>query len=185
MTPWLAVAGILVWLSFEVFVRQPGEARRVSAPTDVSWSTQLLLLSYLVVLAITVIVSIMQLVPIPPAMRWIGLAVLAIGLALRAWAMIFLRNSYSRVLQVIQQQSLMTGGPYRVIRHPGYAGSLLVWIGFAVGLGSWVAALFAALLLGAAYIHRISAEERMLAAEFGPAYVAYRRSTWRLIPGLF
>jgi protein-S-isoprenylcysteine O-methyltransferase Ste14 len=185
MVSWLAVAGLLVWLSFEFWLRQSGESKRVSGPTDVSRSTQVLLASYLAVLAIVVVSSIIQLAPIPMALRWVGCAILAGGLALRAWAMTLLRSSYRRGLQVAESQTLVTAGPYRVIRHPGYAGSLLVWFGFALGLGSWVATLLTAVLLGAAYVYRIIAEERMLRAEFGAAYEDYRRTTWRLIPGLF
>jgi protein-S-isoprenylcysteine O-methyltransferase Ste14 len=182
---WLALVGLLTWLSFELVLRQGGESRRVSGPGDVSRSTQVLLVSYAVVLAIVVACSILQLLPIPIGFRWLGCALLVAGLALRAWAMILLRNSYSRGLQVSEGQRLVTTGPYRVVRHPGYAGSLLVWVGFALGLGSWVATILAAVLLGAAYAYRISAEERMLRAEFGRAYGDYQRATWRLIPGLF
>jgi protein-S-isoprenylcysteine O-methyltransferase Ste14 len=182
---WLALLGLLIWLSFEVVLRQGDEAQRVSGSGDVSRSTQLLLAGYLVSLAIAIPFSIIQLVPVPLAIRWLGCAVLAGGLALRAWAMILLRSSYSRGLQVSESQQLLRAGPYRVIRHPGYAGSLMVWLGFALGLGSWVATLFVFVLLGAAYLYRINAEERMLLAEFARAYADYQRATWRLIPGLF
>lgn len=47
-------------------------------------------------------------------------------------------------------------GPYRVIRHPGYAGSLLVWIGYALGAGSWAGAILIGIVLGAAYFYRIN-----------------------------
>ncbi len=85
----------------------------------------------------------------------------------------------------MKRQELVTAGPYRLIRHPGYAGSLLVWIGYALGAGSWAAAILISLVLGGAYLYRIAAEERMLRAEFGATYQMYQQRTWRLIPGLF
>lgn len=185
MVPWLASAGLLVWMSLEVLLRQGAEAKRVSGRGDASRSTQVLIVAYLVALATVVALSILQLASIPMTLRWIGCAILAGGLALRVWAMTLLRSSYSRGLQVSESQRLVTAGPYRVVRHPGYVGSLLVWLGFAMGLGSWVATLLAAVVLGAAYVYRIIAEERMLRAEFGPAYTNYERATWRLIPGVF
>jgi protein-S-isoprenylcysteine O-methyltransferase len=185
MVLWLAIAGLLVWLSFEFLLRQGGESKRVSGPLDVTRSTQVLVVVYLAVLVIVVVATIIQAAPIPVVLRWVGCAILAAGLALRAWAMILLRSSYSRGLQVTDRQSLVKAGPYAVIRHPGYAGSLLVWLGLALGLGSWVATLLAAVLLGAAYRYRIIAEERMLRSEFGRPYADYQRATWRLIPGLF
>ncbi len=99
--------------------------------------------------------------------------------------MAILGNSYSRELQVTDRQLLMMAGPYRIIRHPGYAGSLLVWIGFALGAGSWAGAILTGIVLGAAYVYRITAEERVLCAKFGAAYQNYQQQTWRLIPGLF
>jgi protein-S-isoprenylcysteine O-methyltransferase Ste14 len=47
--------------------------------------------------------------------------------------------------------------PYRLIRHPGYTGSLLVWTGAALGGGNWINAIAAAVILVAAYAWRISA----------------------------
>ncbi len=99
--------------------------------------------------------------------------------------MAILGSSYSRDLHVAKRQALVIAGPYRIIRHPGYAGSLLVWIGYSLGAGSWAAAILIGIVLGGAYFYRIRAEERMLRAEFGAAYQTYQQRTWRLIPGLF
>ena len=61
-----------------------------------------------------------------------GLGLEAAGLALRAWSMRTLGRSYSRTLRVGDAQQLVDSGPYRFVRHPGYAGSLLIWTGFAL-----------------------------------------------------
>jgi protein-S-isoprenylcysteine O-methyltransferase Ste14 len=76
-------------------------------------------------------------------------------------------------------------GPYRLIRHPGYGGSLLVWMGYSLGLGNLVAVVLTAGLLLGAYSWRISAEERLLADTFGDDYEEYRRRTKRLVPFLY
>src|SRR2546428_1769164 len=184
MVLWVAIAGLLIWGSFEFFLRGGGEARRWGGRADVGSSTQVLLVSFLVSLAITVVFGGFRL-GLAPLARWTGCVILACGLALRAWSMVVLGGSYSRGLQVTSQQALVTGGPYRFIRHPGYTGSLLVWIGYALRAGSWVAAILVAVVLGVAYFYRVGTEARMLQAEFGAAYQTYQRQTWRLIPVIF
>ena len=185
MVLWVAIAGLLAWLSLELLLRGPGEARRWVGPADPSHSTQVLLVAFLVSLGISIVLSGSGVAPASVGIRWAGSGLLACGLGLRAWSMVILGRSYSRELQVTDRQVLLMAGPYRLIRHPGYAGSLLVWIGFALGAGSWATAILSGIVLGAAYGYRISAEERMLRAKFGAAYQNYQQRTWRLIPGLF
>jgi protein-S-isoprenylcysteine O-methyltransferase len=92
---------------------------------------------------------------------------------------------YTRTLRTAGDQRLVQDGPYRLIRHPGYSGSLLVWAGYSLGLGSWIALVVTAGLLLAVYSWRINAEESMLLSTFGEQYAQYRRHTKRLIPFLY
>ena len=185
MVFWVAVAGLLVWVSFEFLLRGHGEARQWVGPADVGYSTRVLLVSFLISLVISLLLSGFRIALAPMPIRWAGCTLLGCGLGLRAWSMAILGTRYTRGLQVMKRQELVTAGPYRLIRHPGYAGSLLVWIGYALGAGSWAAAIIISLVLGGAYLYRIAAEERMLRAEFGAPYQMYQQRTWRLIPGLF
>ncbi len=99
--------------------------------------------------------------------------------------MTVLGAAYTRTIRTSSQQQLVTDGPYRWLRHPGYAGSLAVWIGVALAFNSWIAAVAVAIVLGLAYAWRIRSEERMLAEAFGAAYDTWASQTARLIPGLF
>jgi protein-S-isoprenylcysteine O-methyltransferase Ste14 len=79
-------------------------------------------------------------------------------------------------------QRVITTGPYRWVRHPAYAGNLLIYGGFGLALGSWVSA---AVLLAIAFVgllSRIKLERRTLERAFGPVYVEYEPATARLIP---
>ncbi|MDQ3886467.1 MAG: isoprenylcysteine carboxylmethyltransferase family protein [Actinomycetota bacterium] len=122
---------------------------------------------------------------VPPALRWIGVAMIATGLALRGWGMIILGRYYTRTLRIMANQHVVQNGPYRLIRHPGYTGSLLVWTGYCLGVGNWIVAVAVAALMLLAYSWRIRAEEHMLAEHFGRDYRDYQRATARLIPYLF
>lgn len=70
---------------------------------------------------------------------------------------------------------------YRMIRHPGYTGALLVWIGLALTSRSVPTTLLVAGLMGHAYQRRITAEESLLQRVL-PEYVGYSRRTKKLIP---
>jgi protein-S-isoprenylcysteine O-methyltransferase Ste14 len=119
---------------------------------------------------------------LPSAGGPLGLAVQAGGLAVRAWSMRALGASYTRTLRTGEDEpSLIDRGPYRSVRHPGYLGSLLIWIGFALTSRSVPVVALTSGLLGAVYIRRISAEEQLLHRTL-PGYTAYSRRTRRLIP---
>jgi protein-S-isoprenylcysteine O-methyltransferase Ste14 len=77
--------------------------------------------------------------------------------------------------------ALVTGGIYRITRNPIYLSLLLLLIAYAVRLDSWVEWLGPVLF--AIYVTRfqIIPEERILAAKFGAAFLAYKRRTRRWI----
>jgi protein-S-isoprenylcysteine O-methyltransferase Ste14 len=78
---------------------------------------------------------------------------------------------------------LVTGGPYRYIRHPIYAAvCLFIWAG-VIGHWSWNAALCGALVLAGAIL-RIFCEEPLVAARY-PEYAQYKATTWRMIPYVY
>jgi protein-S-isoprenylcysteine O-methyltransferase len=77
---------------------------------------------------------------------------------------------------------LIKTGPYALIRHPGYLGSLLIW-GFAgLAIQNMVVFITALLILSATYIYRINNEEKILEDNFGAEFTAYKKHTYRLIP---
>ena len=89
--------------------------------------------------------------------------------------------SYSRTLRTEDEQHVVAEGPYLLIRHPGYLGSLLTWAGFGLTSGSLPALAVVTGLLGRAYRHRIAAEEVLLRRDLS-GYIEYSRRTKRLIP---
>ena len=120
--------------------------------------------------------------------RWVGaagLAAMLAGLALRAWAMRTLGAFYTRTLLVASGQRIVARGPYRLVRHPGYLGTILVWVGAALAAANWLATATVGLLMLAAYGYRIGSEEAMLVESFGEEYRAYMARTWRLVPRLY
>ena len=78
---------------------------------------------------------------------------------------------------------LVTGGPYRWVRHPIYSGLLLAFVGTALANGQWRGILAVALVLFA-FAQRIVIEERFMRQQFGSAYDAYAQRVRGLIPGV-
>jgi len=117
-----------------------------------------------------------------PAVAWAGGVIGLAGLALRLWAVLTLRERYSRTLLVREDHRIERGGPYRLVRHPGYLGSLLCLN--AIALTSGAAPVFVASLLATipAYLYRVRAEDTMLVAAFGAPYESYRREVGALLP---
>jgi protein-S-isoprenylcysteine O-methyltransferase len=107
------------------------------------------------------------------------------GLVVRSWANRVLGAAYTRTLQVVTDQHIIQEGPYRVVRHPGYLGTLLVWLGAAFALANGIVVALVSVGLLRAYGKRMGAEERMLLDTFGDKYRSYAGRTRRLVPFLY
>jgi len=119
---------------------------------------------------------------LPFAARLGGLVLMALGQQLMYRAMLANRFFSSVVrIQTERGHHVVTTGPYRVVRHPGYVGILLYWIGTPLTLGSAWALLPAALDVSVTVL-RAALEDRTLHGEL-TGYAEYaQRVRYRLIP---
>ncbi|MDP2965148.1 MAG: isoprenylcysteine carboxylmethyltransferase family protein [Pelolinea sp.] len=99
--------------------------------------------------------------------------------------LVFKENSYaSRVIEVEQGQKVISSGPYAIVRHPMYSGTVLMYILSPLALGSWWA-LIPALMIIPVIVARILNEENLLARDL-PGYPEYMQKVrFRLIPGMW
>jgi protein-S-isoprenylcysteine O-methyltransferase Ste14 len=116
--------------------------------------------------------------------RWIGVALFAIGGVLRLWPVFVLGRRFSGLVAIQSGHTLVTTGIYGVIRHPSYLGLFVNALGWALAFRSGVGVLLAALMIPP-LLARIHSEERLLQSQFGAEYDAYRAHTSRLIPGVY
>src|SRR5439155_21435962 len=117
-----------------------------------------------------------------PLVAWIGVALGVVGLCIRLWSVLTLRERYTRTLLVQDQHSIERGGPYRWVRHPGYLGSLLCLNGLALASGNALVFVASVVTTFPAYAYRIHVEDAMLVAAFGAPYESYRREVGALWP---
>jgi len=118
-------------------------------------------------------------------MELAGLVIILLGLTFRIWTRLTIGGMYSGYLRVKVGHVLVTDGPYRLVRHPGYTGFVIMALGLCIGYSSLIglAAVPVLLLPGLAY--RMKVEERLLIEQFGEEYRAYARKARRLIPGVW
>jgi protein-S-isoprenylcysteine O-methyltransferase Ste14 len=115
------------------------------------------------------------------ALRWSGVGLAALGLAVRVTAMRQLGSRFSPLLTVQPDHVLETRGLYAWIRHPGYLGAWLASLGAALAFGSGPA-LAPVLLFGALMAARARREEALLEEHFGEAWRRHRGRTGGFLP---
>jgi len=105
-----------------------------------------------------------------------GAALVVAGAVLRAWG----------AGHLVKTDHFTVTGPYARLRHPLYAGTLLVGVGFAVMVGGWLAPLLGAVFLvwffGRYYPRKERVESARLEARYGPAFREYRERVPALVP---
>jgi protein-S-isoprenylcysteine O-methyltransferase len=188
MTTVIAVALLVTFFSLEGRLRQGAEARSLEAGVMDRGTTRGVGAAFggslLAVLA-SPLLNALEIGVLPPVVGWIGVGLMLVGLALRVWAVRVLGPAYTRTLRTEERQGLVRRGPYRLLRHPGYAGTLTMWLGAGLATGNAAATIVVLLANAIAYRARIAAEEAMLASTFGDEYREYARHSWRIVPHLY
>ncbi len=122
--------------------------------------------------------------PLLPAWTGIfGVLLFASGIALRTASFLQLGRFYDPAITLHEGHRLVQTGPYRFMRHPLYAGSLLLFAGFPLAFSSAAGLASFFLLVIPVFSWRVRIEERALRGRFGSAWDAYARHTRRW--GLF
>ena len=119
---------------------------------------------------------------IPLGVQIAGLLLLALGWGFTTWA-VAVNRFFSPVVRIQTERGhhLIATGPYRYVRHPGYAGAIAAFLGGAVALGSWWA-LAPAIPLSLIILGRAAVEDRFLRTQL-PGYATYAHDVrYRLLP---
>ncbi|HEX6789229.1 MAG TPA: isoprenylcysteine carboxylmethyltransferase family protein [Gaiellaceae bacterium] len=115
-----------------------------------------------------------------PWLAAMGLVLFALGLGLAVWARLELGRNWGTPMTQKVEPELVTGGPYRLVRHPIYSGILVAGVGTVVAL-SWLWITLVA-LAGVYFLYSAKVEERYLSDAFPNEYPLYKRSTKMLVP---
>jgi protein-S-isoprenylcysteine O-methyltransferase Ste14 len=122
--------------------------------------------------------------PVSATWFFVGLALAILGLGFSVYARVWLGGNWSGTVTLKDDHELIRGGPYTHVRHPIYTGILLAILGSAIATGEW-RGLFALALITAAFLCKITVEERVLTEQFGDAYRRFQAEVPALIPGIW
>jgi protein-S-isoprenylcysteine O-methyltransferase len=115
----------------------------------------------------------------------VGIACLLAGVWLRWYAMRTLGSLFTGKVTIRDGHRLIRTGPYALLRHPAYTGSLIAHLGLGLAFANWWSLAGSTLPYLGAVLYRITIEERVLAEAFGEAYHDHARATSRLVPWIY
>jgi protein-S-isoprenylcysteine O-methyltransferase Ste14 len=181
---WLAVWLIINLISFAFEFNQWAQRREEATKSD---GGSLGLLMTCAVAGIVLLVVAPKIAPaatIRPAPVGFaaGLTLFVAGFGMRRWSEMTLGRYFTFTVMTSPDQSVVTSGPYRFVRHPGYTGVLLVVLGAGAVSGNWVGLAGWTLLVTLPLLYRIHVEEHALIRMLGDAYRSYAAGHKRLIP---
>ena len=112
----------------------------------------------------------------------IGLFIATLSFVVRAAAVRALGRMWSVHIEIRKEHQLMKEGPYAWVRHPIYLAAILELVGAMVFMNSVYTWLLFVFFFTPSLFARIRLEERAMIAQFGDAYVAYRKTTPAVLP---
>ncbi len=182
---------VLGFLTGRLIKNIPGlaEERRTAAKKVTPWDLMLVRLLNLALPAMVLVSALdmrFQWFPPMPAVVSIAAFVAMIPASMLAYSAIAANRFFSSHIRIQDDrgQVVVSTGPYSIVRHPGYAGSVVFNILVPFALGSW-AALAPALCTGALLVYRTAREDQVLLAKL-PGYAAYAQQvSSRLIPKIW
>jgi protein-S-isoprenylcysteine O-methyltransferase Ste14 len=124
-----------------------------------------------------------QLWPVGFWTYWLGAALTVAGLLFAVWAREHLGRNWSRSVTIKEGHELITTGPYAVVRHPIYTGSLAGFLGMAIAIAQ-VRGFVAFLLMFFVFWFKLRMEEQFMRSQFGETYASYAQKTAALLPYL-
>jgi protein-S-isoprenylcysteine O-methyltransferase Ste14 len=122
--------------------------------------------------------------PIVTAVEYLGLGIALAGIGFAIWAREHLGANWSGNVVLKKGHTLVTTGPYSIVRHPIYAGITLGIVGCVISAGT-VVGLVAIPLVVAFSLIRINAEEKLMREAFGKDYDKYSKRVKAYIPNIW
>jgi len=114
-----------------------------------------------------------------------GMTLVVIGLVIRIHSMLTLKQFFTYSVTKVENQKIIETGLYKFLRHPGYLGQLIIFIGISISISNWISILAMMIPVTLGFLYRIKVEERFMLEQIGEDYVNYQKRTKRLIPMIY
>jgi protein-S-isoprenylcysteine O-methyltransferase Ste14 len=115
----------------------------------------------------------------------IGSILALTGLIIRVTSILQLKQQFTYTVTKIENHELIETGLYKIIRHPGYLGQLIIFLGISTCLSNWLSILLMIIPVFLGYLNRINVEEKFMVEQMGQKYLDYQKRTKRLIPTIY
>ena len=115
----------------------------------------------------------------------LGVILVIIGLSIRINSILTLKQHFTFTVTKIANHELIETGLYKSIRHPGYLGQLIIFLGIATSLSNWISLISMIVTVSIGYVYRIKTEEKFMVEQMGQKYIDYQKKTKRLIPLIY
>ncbi|NMB80515.1 MAG: isoprenylcysteine carboxylmethyltransferase family protein, partial [Ignavibacteria bacterium] len=102
----------------------------------------------------------------------IGMVLFGIGLIIRIKSIVTLNEFFTYSVTKTINQTIIKTGPYKLIRHPGYLGQLIIFLGISTSISNWLSVLAMIFPITFGYLYRIYVEEKFLIEQFGEDYLS-------------
>ena len=180
--------GVAFWVVYVwVFAREFAvirKARRAPASDQDAGTLRLIVIGQSVALLAATAASFLSWLVIDHSLVALvaGTCVLAAGGAARRVCFRTLGEHFKGAVIVRPDQPIIERGPYRWVRHPSYTAAMMIFLGVAIALGSWLSVAILLVVPALIYLRRARVEERAFLETIGEPYRAYMARTTRFIP---
>jgi protein-S-isoprenylcysteine O-methyltransferase Ste14 len=177
-------AVVVIWVASEIGVAIAKRSRASSTRKDRGSMMLLWIVITVSTFAGGTIASSVRIARMPGEAFWIGIALIVLGIIIRAIAIVTLWRYFTVDVAIASGHELIERGMYRFIRHPSYTGMLLSFLGLGFAMQNWISLAVVVIATFLALSYRVRVEEAALIEHFGDRYREYMKRTRRFIPGL-
>ena len=115
----------------------------------------------------------------------IGMALFVIGFMVRVSSILTLKQYFTYSVAKVENHKIITSGLYKFIRHPGYLGQLIIFMGISLTISNWLSILLMMIPVTLGYLYRIKVEEKFMTDQLGNDYKNYQERTKKIIPMVY
>jgi protein-S-isoprenylcysteine O-methyltransferase Ste14 len=115
----------------------------------------------------------------------IGMVLFVIGFMIRIHSLLTLKQYFTYSVAKVENHKIIETGLYKFIRHPGYLGQIIIFVGISTSISNWLSILVMMISITFGYLYRIKVEERFMVEQLGEEYLSYQERTKRLLPMIF
>ena len=115
----------------------------------------------------------------------IGMALAVLGFVIRIHSIRTLNQYFTYSVAKVENHKIIETSLYKFIRHPGYLGQLIIFIGISTSISNWLSILVMMIPVTLGYLYRIKVEEGFMLETLGEDYLNYQKRTKKIIPMIY